>query len=94
VAKRLEPAGDHIIVLDSVASEKTLDGIILPDNEKQQEMVFGTVIFKGPLCSPWTHIEDTVAYGPYAGKFIIFQGVQFRLMKEGQIETYVRNIEE
>lgn len=90
----LEPAADQVIVLDSLATEKTLDGIVLPDNEKQQEMVFGTVIFKGLLCSPLTHVQDTVTYGPYAGKFLIFQGVQFRIMREGQIEAYVRHDEE
>jgi co-chaperonin GroES (HSP10) len=87
----LEPAGDHVIILD-VAHENTIDGIVLPDNEKQQEMQYGRVIFVGPACSQYTHVQDTVAFGPYAGKHILFEGVQFRIMKEGQIETYIRRV--
>lgn len=85
-----EPAGDHILVLDS-PSAATIGGIQMPDNVKEQEMVAGRVIFIGPeVHQSYTHIQDQVFYGPYAGKTIIVDGVQFRLIREGQIEGYVR----
>jgi co-chaperonin GroES (HSP10) len=86
--KMVEPAGDHVIVID-VPRETTIDGISLPENEKQQEMLFGRVVFAGFLALN-TAPEDLVMYGPYAGKFAIIDGVQFRIMKEGQIEAYLR----
>lgn len=84
----LEPAEDHLIVIDSPRST-TLDGIEMPDNMKQQEMVFGTVMFAGPLANQ-AKPEDLVCYGPYAGKTVILEGVQFRILKEGQVEAYIR----
>jgi co-chaperonin GroES (HSP10) len=88
----LEPAGEFVLVLD-VPVGTTIDGIELPDNVRAQEMIYGRVVFTGPAVSPYTHIEDIVCYGPYAGKTIVFEGVQFRILKEGQIELYVRKVE-
>lgn len=84
----LEPANDYVLVVDN-PRETTLDGITLPDNVRQQEMVFGTVVFVGPKATA-TKSEDRVCYGPYAGKTIVLEGIEFRLLKEGQIEAYVR----
>jgi chaperonin GroES len=85
----VEPAGDHILVAD-IARETTIDGIVLPDNMREQEMIFGLVIFTGPAVSPATKVQDRVLYGPYAGKNIVVDGVQFRIVREGQIEGYIR----
>lgn len=88
----LEPANDYVLVADS-PREITIDGISLPDNVKQQEMVFGTVIFVGPE-SKHTKPEDRICYGPYAGKSVVLDGLEFRLLREGQIEAYVRTVKE
>ena len=85
----LEPAGDHLLVVDH-PREVIIDDITLPDNTRQQEMVFGTVVFVGPEVSKHTKIENIICYGPYAGKMVAFEGVEFRLLREGQIELYVR----
>jgi co-chaperonin GroES (HSP10) len=84
----LEPANDYCLVVDS-SRETTIDGISLPDNMKQQEMVFGTVVFVGPKAE-FTKAEDRVCYGPYAGKTVVMDGIEFRMLREGQIEAYVR----
>jgi co-chaperonin GroES (HSP10) len=84
----LEPAGDHLLVIDT-PFETTLDGISLPDNIRQREMIFGTVVFVGPAAI-YPKIEDQVCYGPYAGKTVVFNGTEFRLLREGQIEMYIR----
>lgn len=88
----LQPAGDHILVVDMPQST-VIGGIEMPDDTKQKEMVFGTVVYRGPLVSSETKIEDRIVYGPYAGKLIIIQGAEFRLLKEGQIEGYIRSTE-
>ncbi len=84
----IEPATDQVLVVDS-PRETTLDGIELPGNVRQQEMCFGTVVFVGPQAAA-TKPEDTVCYGPYAGKNVVIDGIEFRLLREGQIEAYVR----
>jgi hypothetical protein len=84
----LEPATDHLLVVDS-PREVSIDGIELPGNIRQQEMCFGTVVFAGPqvlVAKP----EDLVCYGPYAGKGVVVNGIEFRLLREGQIEAYIR----
>jgi len=86
----LEPAGDFVLLVD-MPHTTTLDGILLPDNMRQQEMVFGTVVAVGPLVnSMYTKSEDRVCYGPFAGKTIAIDGIEFRLMREGQIEGHLR----
>ena len=84
----IDPATDHVIVAELPRST-VIDGIEMPDNEKQQEMVFGSVVFVGPDARR-TQPTDHVCYGPYAGKHIIIDGNQFRLLREGQIEAYIR----
>jgi len=84
----VEPANDRIFVVDEVG-DTVIDGISLPDNERQKDMILGTVIFVGPE-APQTFVGDKVYYGPYAGKTIVFNGTQFRLIRQGHIEAYVR----
>jgi len=84
---RLEPMGDHLLVADTDQAT-TIDGITLPDNTRQKEMLYGYVVAIGPDCTK-VNVKDTVCYGPYAGKSVALSGVEFRLMREGQIEGRV-----
>jgi co-chaperonin GroES (HSP10) len=84
----IEPATDQLLVVDS-PREVSIDGIELPGNVRQQEMCFGTVVFVGPKTTA-TKPEDLVCYGPYAGKNVVIDGIEFRLLREGQIEAYIR----
>ena len=86
----LEPAGDHLLVVDTTFEKTTIDGIEMPDNERQKEMVSGTVVFVGPDVTKCTGVQDIVLYGPYAGKHVVFNGTVFRILREGQIELYIR----
>ena len=85
----IEPATDHVIIKEGL-QELVVDGISMPDNVKQREMLMGMVIFTGPEVSRATHMNDIVLYGPWAGKNIIIDGIEFRLLREGQIEAYIR----
>lgn len=86
----LEPAGDHILVVDSMVGTN-IDGIELPDNVRNREMVYGTVVVVGPKCDKQiTHAKDTVCYGPYAGKTVVLNGTEFRSIREEHIEAYIR----
>ena len=90
--KVIEPARNFVLVADGLR-QTTIGEIDLPDNVKQQDMVYGTVIFVGPQVSKKTKPEDCVYYGPYAGKTVIFEGMEFRLLSEEQIEFYIRTVE-
>lgn len=80
----LQPRGDFLLAID-VPRTTTLDGIELPDNMRQQEMCFGYVVLVGPRCEDLKP-QDQIAYGPYAGKTVVLEGVQFRLLRDGQVE--------
>ena len=86
----IEPAGDHVLVIDK-EQKQILGGIEMPDNVRQLDMVYGYVIAVGPLAKPRVKPEETVCYGPYAGKLVNLEGVQFRIIKEGQIEAWIRS---
>ena len=47
-------------------------------------------MFVGPKVSTDTQPEDRICYGPYAGKNVVLDGIEFRLLREGQVEAYVR----
>ena len=85
----LEPAGDYVAVIDQTG-DVVIDGITMPDNTRSKEMIFGTVVFVGPDATKLTEPEDVVCYGPYAGKTVVVNGHQFRILRQGQIEFYLR----
>lgn len=93
IVNYIEPANDTVIVVD-LPETATIDGLDLPDNVRQQDLVRGVVAFVGPLVTERTTPGDQVLYGPYAGKPAVMNGQQFRLLREGQIEAYVRQREE
>ncbi len=85
---RITPFTDHILVFDLDRAMTTIDGIELPENVRQQDMMYGRVIAAGPLCQA-VHPDDTIAYGPYAGKLISLDGVALKIMREGQAEARI-----
>jgi len=87
-----EPAGGHILVVDSPRTTE-IAGIELPGNVRSQEMAFGTVVFCGPDAKH-TKPEDRICYGPYAGKNVVIDGIEFRVLIEEQIEGYIRKVAE
>lgn len=89
-SKLFQPANDHILVVDDPL-ETIIDGIEIPGIAKEKQMFTGTVIFVGPQATA-TKSEDKVMYGPYAGKPVVIDGIEFRVLKEAQIEGYLRDV--
>lgn len=81
----LEPMGDFLLVID-IPQKNVIGEISLPDNQRQQEMMFGFVVTVGPDCVMLIKPQEKICYGPYAGKTILIEGVEFRLLRLGQIE--------
>jgi co-chaperonin GroES (HSP10) len=85
----IEPAADYVMVVDQ-PRDTTIEGIIMPDNVRNLEMLFGVIVFIGPnMRDKRTVVEQRVCYGPYAGKNVVMEGIEFRLLREGQIEGYI-----
>ena len=62
----------------------------MPDNVRNLEMFFGLVVSVGSrVLDARTKLEARVCYGPYAGKTVVMEGIEFRLLREGQIEGYI-----
>lgn len=91
MASELVPLGDHVLVIDK-PQETTIDGIELPGNTKQQDMVFGMVVAVGTNATANVNQRDIIVYGPYAGKTIVIGGTEFRILKCGAIEGKLREL--
>jgi chaperonin GroES len=91
VGKTFEPLYSQILVLE-IDTEQSIDGIVLPETSKE-DTKFGTAvkIGEGYVQPDGTtrplriRIGDIVAYGMYAGIPIQIEGVQFKLMLEGEL---------
>jgi co-chaperonin GroES (HSP10) len=90
VATKVIPAADRVLAVDS-RNVTEIDGIEMPDNVRQQEMVFGVVIEAGPLASHYKP-GDRILYGPYAGKTVVIDGMTFRMLKAETIEAVLKDI--
>lgn len=88
----LEPSRGMVLIADRLDQKTEISGVELPDNVRSREMVWGYVISVGADC-PDTEPQQLVAYGPYAGKTVVLNGVELRLMKEGQIEARTKVID-
>src|SRR5258708_34669429 len=91
MSKEFVPFGTYVLCHD-MEQTATIDGIDLPDNVREKEMVFGVVIAPGGKCE-YAKKGNVVAYGPYAGKMIQISGVEFRIVPEGAIEGVIQDAE-
>lgn len=84
----IEPLLDYVLVVDK-PRDVVIDGIALPDVIRQQEMCYGYVVAVGRMCKQDIAPENTVCYGPYAGKTLVIDGVEFRLLKEPEVAARI-----
>ncbi|MBU0488721.1 MAG: co-chaperone GroES [Bacteroidetes bacterium] len=84
---QIRPLADRVLIEPSVAEEKTVSGIIIPDAAKEKPQR-GVVMAAGPgkKDEPMTVKDgDVVLYGKYAGTEINFEGKDYLIMKESDI---------
>lgn len=88
----LQPSSHNILVKIAAASEKTVGGIILPD-QAQEKPNFGDVIEVGPgkflgngIKIPM-HIEkgDTILYGKYGGTTMTYDGEKHVVINQDDV---------
>lgn len=83
----MQPINDRVIVKQLPAEEKTIGGIIIPDNAKEKPQK-GVIIAvgRGKDDIPMeVKIGDTVLYGKYAGQEITHEGQEYLVMRQDDI---------
>lgn len=83
----MRPINDRVVVKPAIAEEKTLGGIILPDNAKEKPQR-GEVVAVGPGKEGkalTVKAGDVVLYGKYSGQEISHKGEDYLIMREDDI---------
>ncbi len=87
----IRPLGDRVVVEPAKAEEKTVSGIIIPNNS-QEKPNQGTVVAipeKNEDNNVTVKVGDTVLYGQYAGTEIDIDGDNYLIMSETDILAVV-----
>ena len=89
---KIRPLQDRILVKRVESEEKTVGGIIIPDNAKEKPME-GTVIAigngkwteDGKLKKPDLKVGDRILFGKYAGSEVKIDGTEHLILREDDI---------
>ena len=83
----IRPLGDRVVVEPAKAEEKTISGIIIP-NDSQEKPNQGTVVAvpeKSEDNKVTVKVGDSILYGKYAGTEIEVDGADYLIMSETDI---------
>ena len=92
---KLKPLADRVIVKALPTEERTKSGIIMPDTakEKPQEgevMAVGPgKVEKGERVPMEVKVGDRVIYSKYAGTEIKYDGVEYLILRESDIQAII-----
>ena len=93
----LRPLEDNVVIRPLESEGKTPGGIVLPDTAKEKstkgEVVAvgkGKVLASGKLVEPGVKPGDKVIYGKYAGSDVKVEGVEYKIITEGEILAIVQ----
>ncbi len=88
----LQPIDDRVVVEIEAAQAKTLGGIVLPETAKEKPQRGKIVaVGKGKLLSSGERAAcslsegDRVIFGKYSGTEVKYDGVEYKILKEGDI---------
>lgn len=88
---KIRPLVDRVVIEPFEEENKTVSGIIIPDNAKEKPQK-GVVIAVGPgkKDEPITlKVGDVVIYGKYGGSEINYENKTFLVMRESDIYAVV-----
>jgi chaperonin GroES len=83
----IKPLADRVLVRPTVAEEKTISGIIIPDSAKEKPLK-GEVLAVGKGTKDEemvVAIGNKVLYGKYAGTELEWEGEKYLIMKQSDI---------
>ena len=83
----VKPLSDRVLILPNPAEEKTAGGLYIPDTAKEKPLA-GKVVAVGPGTKD-VKMEvkegDEVLYGKYSGQELTIDGVEYLIMRQGDI---------
>jgi len=83
----VKPLSDRVLILPNPAEEKTAGGLYIPDTAKEKPLA-GKVVAVGPGTKE-VKMEvkegDEVLYGKYSGQELTIDGVEYLIMRQGDI---------
>jgi chaperonin GroES len=89
---KIRPLQDRILVKRIDSEEKTVGGLIIPDNAKEKPMQGkviaignGKKLDDGTLHRPDVKVGDSILFGKYAGSEVKVDGVEHLVLKEDDI---------
>ena len=89
---KIRPLQDRILVKRLETEEKTVGGIIIPDNAKEKPMEGkiiavgnGKKLENGTMHKPDVKVGDTVLFSKYAGSEVKIDNTEHLVMKEDDI---------
>lgn len=90
--QKFRPLHDRIAVIPSEPQEKTVGGIIIPDNVKEKPMQGEVVAVgngarndKGEVIALEVKVGDKVLFGKWAGTEVEIDGKKLMVMKESDV---------
>ncbi len=88
----IKPLGDRVLVKQSVAEEKSMGGIILPDTAKDKpqegEVIAvgsGKMLDNGERVACEVKVGDKVIFSKYGGTEIKIEGVEYLIIRESDL---------
>lgn len=87
----IKPLADRVVIKPVAAEEKTISGIIIPDNAKEKPLR-GEVLAVGNGTKDEDmvlKVGDTVLYGKYAGTEIELEGEKYLIMRQSDVLAVV-----
>ena len=83
----VKPLSDRVLVKPNPAEETTAAGLIIPDTAKEKPLA-GKVVAAGPGTAEVkmeVKVGDEVLYGKYSGQELTIDGVEYLIMRQGDI---------
>lgn len=92
IMSKIQPLADRVLIKAAAAEEKTVGGIIIPDNAKEKPMR-GEVIAVGAGTKDEAMVlkaGDQVLFGKWAGTEFEIDGEKYQIMKQSDILAIVK----
>ena len=89
---KIQPLADRVLIKAAAAEEKTVGGIIIPDNAKEKPMR-GEVIAVGAGTKDEAMVlkaGDQVLFGKWSGTEFEIDGEKYQIMKQSDILAIVK----
>lgn len=89
---QIQPLADRVLVKPMAAEEKTVGGIIIPDNAKEKPLK-GTVLAVGNGTKDEAMVlkaNDQVLYGKYAGTEVELDNETYIIMRQSDVLAIIK----